>query len=449
MHRRTFLKLSAGMAALESMRPRRLLAQSRADYTVEIAPLALELAPGKIVHTTAYNGQVPGPLLRMRESESVTIDVINQLQWPEVVHWHGLWIPSSVDGAMEEGTPMVPPAGGRQRVTFVPRPSGFRWYHTHGYAGHNLKKGTYSGQFGCLMVEARENPGRYDQEVFLTLHDWEPYLMGSDDGFMNPIYRYASINGKLLGAGAPIRVKEGERLLLHALNASPTEEHWLALPGHTLEVVALDGNAVPRPRKVRMICLSPAERVDAIVTMDSPGVWVLGEVRKHLQAAGMGVVVEYANRTGKPEWRQPQALEDWDYTAFADESPRGPGADIETVPLVFASKFRGHGDMDYWTINGRSFPATDIGKFEEGKRYRLIFDNQSQDDHPVHFHRHTFELRNVEGKPTSGVRKDVVRVRARTKTEVELLAANPGPTLFHCHQQDHMDLGFMMLFRYV
>ena len=75
----------------------------------------------------------------------------------------------------EEGTPMVP-AHGRRRYQFVPRPAGTRWYHTHTMAGIDLHRGTYTGQFGFVFVEPAENPGQYDQEVFLALRDWEPYL---------------------------------------------------------------------------------------------------------------------------------------------------------------------------------------------------------------------------------------------------------------------------------
>jgi FtsP/CotA-like multicopper oxidase with cupredoxin domain len=85
---------------------------------------------------------------------------------------------------------------------------------------------------------------------------------------------------------------------------------------------------------------------------------------------------------------------------------------------------------------------------KEGLRHRLVFDNRSMDDHPVHIHRHNFELVSIQGAAMSGVYKDVVIVEARTKVEADLVATNPGNTLFHCHQQDHMDSGFMALFVY-
>ena len=82
-------------------------------------------------------------------------------------------------------------------------------------------------------------------------------------------------------------------------------------------------------------------------------------------------------------------------------------------------------------------------------RYRLVFDNRSDEAHPLHLHRHTFELRSVAGVATSGVCKDVVVVQPMSQTEVDLVANNPGLTLFHCHQQMHMDYGFMTLMKYV
>ena len=103
--------------------------------------------------------------------------------------------------------------------------------------------------------------------------------------------------------------------------------------------------------------------------------------------------------------------------------------------------------MDRWMINGRSFPDTETIPLKLGQRYRLIFKNESLDDHPVHLHRHTFEVRRMAGRTTRGILKDTILVKAGTESEVEFTANAPGLSLFHCHQQDHMDMGFMMLFQ--
>jgi FtsP/CotA-like multicopper oxidase with cupredoxin domain len=421
---------------------------SAPDVRLEIAPYTLEASPKHHFRTVAYNGQVPGPLLRMRQGEGQTVEIRNLSGDPEIVHWHGLYLPTEIDGAMEEGTPMIDP-GETVRYTLRPDPPGFRWFHTHTFAGKNLSKAQYGGLHGFLMIEPQENPGRYDREVFLGLHDWGGHFEGNDDGYMNPVYDVSTINGKMLGFGEPLRVRQGERVLMHVLNSSPTEVHWVALAGHSFQVVALDGNAVAQSQKVEMLRLAPAERVSAIVEMKDVGVWVLGEVRKHVQAAGMGVVVEYAGATGKPVWTQPRELV-WNYQQFAKPSGNTAGKDEAIrVELAFDSKFQGHGNEELWRINGKSYPNTDEPLLKEGHRYRLIMKNLSMDDHPMHLHRHTFDVRRVDGSPEmDGLRKDVVLVRAKSTAEVEFLANHPGRTLFHCHQQDHMDRGFMMVFRY-
>ena len=423
--------------------------QRSADYTIRIAPMRLEIAPGKIVHTTAFNDRVPGDLIRVRQGQQVTIDVINQTGISDIVHWHGMHIPSVQDGAMEEGSPEIAPNGGRRRYSWVAEPAGFRWYHSHIFAGHNVNRATYSGEFGFLMIDTASNPARYDQEIFLALHDWDGHVQGGSEGYQEVTYSHASINDRMLGFGDPIRVKEGQRVLLHILNASATLMHDLALPGHRFLVTALDGNPVPVPALVETIRLGPAERVDAVVEMNEPGVWILGETDPAIRKSGMGIVVEYAGRMGAPAWRDPSQF-DFQYERFGAQSPAAPpDPDEVVIPLVFKPKFEGYGDFDHWTINGLSWPKSQTVQLKQGSRYRLVLDNQSTDIHPVHLHRHSFELKALSGRPTAGILKDVVLLAAGKKSEITFTADNPGKTLFHCHQQDHMDSGFMMLFDYV
>lgn len=419
----------------------------KADIELHVSPVDIEVAPRKIIKTTGYNGSAPGPVLRLREGQSVTVDVFNETKIPEVVHWHGLFVPSEVDGSEEEGTPMVPP-GGMRRYSFVPRPSGTRWYHSHVHAGRDMKRATYTGQFGFLYVEPKEEPGRYDAEVFLALHGWDPHLDSQgDEGNLEVTYSIYSMNSHALGSGDPVRVKEGQKVLFRILNASATDQHRIALPGHKFKILSLDGNAVPVPREVDIIEMGPAERIDALVTMNQPGVWILGEASDQVRNAGMGVVVEYAGRGGAPHWSSPPNTA-WDYTIFgrAAATPEPAGG---VVPLVFRKKFAGNRWVDHWTINGKSFPKIDPIRVRANSRYRLRCDNQSDEAHPVHLHRHTFELTRFAGTATAGIMKDVIVVPARKQVEVDFTADNPGPTLFHCHQQLHMDFGFMTLFDYV
>ena len=455
---------AAGLGAYDAGSPGPAAAQ--ADYSLRIEACNLEIAPGVSVKTTAYNGQAPGPVLRVREGVPVTIDVANASASPDIVHWHGLAIDSLNDGAMEEGSPMIAP-GGQLRYSFTPRPAGTRWYHTHAGAGADLTLGTYSGQFGFLMVEGKADAGKatsagYDQEIFLAVHHWgprfvpmvetmrmesanQPLTTGSDVG-----YQYATVNQHMLGAGEPLRVKAGQRVLMRLLNASATENVVLALPGHTFKVIAMDGNPVPNPVAVEVLSLAVAERVDAVVEMNQPGVWVLGSTLAEARKMGLGVVVEYAGRTGAPVWNEPDSSHGpakWDYAQFA--LPASAAAPDETIPLTFhdvgalkGSKF------DTWTINNKSWPDVDPIKVTQGKRYRLVLRNGSGDQHPIHLHRHTFEVAKIGAKDLSGLRKDVINVMPLQTVAVDFVADNPGDTLLHCHQQLHRDFGFMTIIKY-
>jgi FtsP/CotA-like multicopper oxidase with cupredoxin domain len=277
----------------------------------------------------------------------------------------------------------------------------------------------------------------------------------ADEQFEGPkgyevTYDLFSINGKMLGQGDPIRVKPGERVLFHVLNASASENRSLALPGHTFRVMALDGNPVPTPADVPVLWLGTAERISAIVEMNHPGIWVMGDLADDDRGHGMGIVVEYANAKGKPRWIKPKSFK-WDYTLFGKNGASTTQPD-ETIEMLIVKQNGADHGFNRWTLNGKAFSMDTkqpVYTVNEGKRYRLKFRNASDDVHPLHLHRHSFELVRVGGKPTSGVMKDVVMLGGFQEVEMDFVADHPGDTLFHCHQQLHMDFGFMALFRYV
>jgi FtsP/CotA-like multicopper oxidase with cupredoxin domain len=449
----------------------------KADYVLRIATGLVELADDQIVSTTLYNGQFPGPLMRFKEGQRTVVDIHNDTDTPELVHWHGQMIPTDVDGASEEGTPFVPAKGMRQ-IAFVPRPSGFRFYHTHVAAGSDLNRGTYTGQAGPVYIEPKDHLGAYDREVFLVMKEFVPSFSRGGDMAMdmlagNPIealqqagktadeaakgtpkgfevgYELFSINGRMLGHGEPIRVKEGERVLLHVLNASATEIRSLALPGHVFRVVALDGNPVPTPADVPVLWLGTAERISATVEMNHPGVWTLGDLADDDRVHGMGIVVEYAGRTGATQWVKPKPFR-WDYGRFGKPGVV-PATPDETIEMTIVKRNAAARGFNVWTLNGEAFSMETMKPMytvHQGRRYRLKFRNASDDVHPLHLHRHSFELTRIGGRPTAGVIKDVVMLGGFQELEFEFVADNPGLTLFHCHQQLHMDFGFMALFNY-
>jgi FtsP/CotA-like multicopper oxidase with cupredoxin domain len=165
----------------------------------------------------------------------------------------------------------------------------------------------------------------------------------------------------------------------------------------------------------------------------------------------MGIVIEYAHRTGKPQWVAPPAFH-WDYRRFGAANRTAADPD-ETIDMVFEKQNAAHEGFNIWTINGVAYAMTGemapaSHHLRQGKRYRLRLRNASDDIHPIHLHRHSFELTRLAGMPTAGIMKDVLMLGGYQEAEVDFLADNPGMTLFHCHQQLHMDFGFMTLFDY-
>ncbi|HEY6903695.1 MAG TPA: multicopper oxidase domain-containing protein, partial [Candidatus Acidoferrales bacterium] len=104
--------------------------------------------------------------------------------------------------------------------------------------------------------------------------------------------------------------------------------------------------------------------------------------------------------------------------------------------------------FNQWLINGKQYPHENEFMLQRGLRYRLVFRNQTDDAHPLHLHRHRFEIADINGKKTSGIIKDTVIVPYYGRATVDFTADQPGLTLFHCHIQQHMDYGFKALFRY-
>lgn len=496
MDRRKFIKLS-GVAPIVGILPASLFntvytnksrsqifghrisaPDEKADYTIHIDTGLIEVGSQYIISTTTYNGQFPGPLMRFKEGQQTVVDIYNDTDTPEQFHWHGQFLKVDVDGAAEEGTPYIP-AHGMLREVFIPGPSGFRFYHSHLVAGANLNLGQYSGLVGPVYIEPKHISYEYDREEFIVLKEFEPYLMRGGDMAMDFLpgkavpelqaiqekterqspntpkgyevgYKIFTINGRKLGHGKPIRVKYGERVLFHILNGSATEIRSLALPGHSFKVVALDGNPVPHPAEVPVLWIGTAERVTAIVEMKHPGVWIMGDLADDDRGNGMGIVIEYDNHKTKPQWITPKPFK-WNYLLFGRNNSAAPEPD-EIIKMTFAKQQAAENGFNRWTINGVAFDMMSMKPMfhlREGKRYRLQMHNASDDIHPMHLHRHSFELTKINGKSTSGIIKDVVMLGGFQEMEVDFTADNPGLTLFHCHMQLHMDFGFMALFDYL
>src|SRR5574341_127445 len=345
LNRREFLR-SAGLAAAGIalggsgvLLPRRAVSASGVREIELIAKeVRWELAPGKVVKAMTYNGQVPGPALRLHEGERVRISLKNEVAEPTTIHWHGVDVPNAMDGV--PGITQEPVQPGETFVyEFEARPAGTRWYHTHFQEHKQMDLGLVAP---LIIDPADPELFAFDREYTLVLDDWAtgtgPALprttegiagaRGSMGGMMGgmmsgrmgrmmegmmggggmgmgsqtPTYDTLTINGKAYPATEPLRVRKGERVRLRLINASADHTHVIRLAGHRLKVTHTDGNPLVQPVEVDAVPIAPSERYDVFFVADQPGAWFLYCAEPGHTAAGEQVLVVYEGREGaKPE----------------------------------------------------------------------------------------------------------------------------------------------------
>lgn len=406
MKRRHFLQLAAAATAGTFSERSFALSPSSEHIKLCIERTSVELAPDIVLETTAYNGQVPGPVLRMREGIPATVAVTNRTAQTESMQWYGL------PGGSAELLEQVVAPGITQIYQLAPLISGTRWYRSCNGASTCSEGATGEGRFGFLIVSPRNEKGAYDQEVLLAIRHWDARLGGSQS------VPYASFNDKLLGAGEPIRVRHGQRVLFRFLNASAKQETLLHLPGHRFEVVALDGSPVANRTPLNVLSLAPGERIDAVVAMNSPGKWILGSTKDAERSRGLGIHIEYANQSGDPRWLAPEAM-DWSYARFSTAKGLVPQhRKTSSVLLERSPKFR---NGFQWTFNGRAFP--DLGSlpvsYDSGLLLKMM--NATEVSHSVHLPHHNFLLARVHQIPVAGVKKDTLHLERYSVIEADVI----------------------------
>ncbi len=442
--------------------PRARAANGTMEIQLTAEEVAWELAPGKRIKALSYNGQVPGPELRVREGERLRVVFTNRLSVPTTIHWHGVDVPNPMDGVPDLTQPAVQP-GDTFVYEFDARPAGTRWYHTHFASTQQLDRGLYAP----LIIEPAEpEPNPPDREYILVLSAWvtgQGSPLPPSDGMMgwmmggmmgprssDPGYDTLAVNGKAFPATQPLLVREGDRVRLRLINASGARTHLIFLEGHRLRVTHTDGNPLQQPVTVDAVPIAPAERYDVEFTADRPGVWSLHDLLPGQTEAGLRVQVVYDGHEGQTEAplrRDAAGLALWSYAA-------GRGADTLPVPAGSTRDYRltlsgGMMGSDVWTINGRAYPDTDPLPVRRGDRVRLRLFNMSMESHPMHLHGHSFRLNAIGVRRLAApLVKDVVDVQPMEAAELEFVADNPGNWLFHCHKPMHMEGGMVALVRY-
>jgi FtsP/CotA-like multicopper oxidase with cupredoxin domain len=269
-----------------------------AEYTLTAEEIDWEPRPGLKLKGWAYNGQIPGPEIRVKEGERVRINFTNHLPVPTGIHWHGVEVPAGMDGVPGVSQNSVPP-GGSFVYEFTAKPAGTRFYHTHGSGGAIPDEAMQMqmGLYGAFIVEEGKNERRADREYTVILSDRNAALnpmmtdTNPDSDLMEPNLFF--MNGKAWPATDHLMVKQGERVKLRLINASSMSSHPMHLHGHTLKVGAIDGNRLRMPFSRDTVPLAPGERYDLEFVAKNPGLWSFHCHELHHADAGMGTLFHY------------------------------------------------------------------------------------------------------------------------------------------------------------
>ena len=423
---------------------------SRAPGTVEVtltaAPSRLALLPGVVTDAYAYNGSVPGPTLEVHEGDRVIIHFRNDLAEPTTIHWHGLHIPSDMDGS-----PLRPVApGGHYDYIFTIKPgtAGTYWYHPHpdSRTGYQIAKGL----FGAIIVRAADDPLPASlTERLLILSDNRFGADGSVD-LADPLSSQGQIdqeNGRegnvlfINGQVAPtVNIRSGELQRWRVINMSGARVYRLALSGHTLLHVGDDGGLFERPVEVPEIIVSPSERVELLVRgSGAPGSQATLRTLPYNR---------YVPQTRPRDWDIARDLLSVKYSA----APPVPAVPVPQVlrritPLDTAAATATHVIvMSQGLINGRTMDMTRVDvKAPLGGTEIWQLENVVGMDHPFHLHGFEFQVLDRDGVPEPYRSwKDVVNVpKHQTVRIIVHYADYPGKWMFHCHILDHEDHGMM------
>lgn len=435
--------------------------------TLTAAPATVRVA-GRPARTWAFDGQVPGPEIRLAVGDTLEATVVNRLPQPLTMHWHGIRLRNDMDGVAGVTQPAIAP-GGSFTYRFAVPDAGTFWYHPH--TGVQLDRGLY----GALVVTPRTPDQVADVPVLLD--DWTDGLAESPDEVLARLrqgsgggghdmagmdhgmggmggtggagdtgdvqYPAYLANGHSPDAPATYDGKPGQRLRLRLVNAGADTAFRVAVGGSGLTVVATDGFPV-EPVTVDTLSIAMGERYDVELTLPRSGGLALTAVADGkdgravlLLRAGTGSVAAPAS---DPAELQGRALRLADLHATpAVALPAGTPDRTYRVGLT-----GGMAAYD-WRISVPRVAGVPL-PVRQGERVRLVITNATMMAHPVHLHGHTFQV--VTGSGT-GPRKDTVLVPVMGSVTIDVVADNPGQWMLHCHNAYHAEAGMMTLLSYV
>ncbi len=400
-----------------------------------------------------YNGQVPGPILRVKLGETIRVKFTNKLPQETTIHWHGVRVPNAMDGVPGVTQPPIKP-GESFTYEFTPKDPGTFWFHPHVRGSEQLERGLY----GVLIVED-EYSQKYNQDIALVVDDW--LLQNNwqiDPNFVTPMdLMHDGRWGNVITVNSKLQftqeVKAGERIRLRFVNASNARVYRLYFPKKLNPIaIAVDGMYVRKLFDPNGFDLAPGNRLDVDITIPKnakPGdvFKITDQFTRKTNVLATLKVVEGKVKT--PDFKPPAnpKVPVWEKAQYI---PNDKSYVLDAIIIRRPGMGRGMGSGRNmgpeikWTINGKAYPDYEPFTFKYGTFNKFIFENKSPRLHPMHLHGQFFKVVKRNGKVVDeGFFRDTVLVYPRESVEVALVPLDKGRWLNHCHIQEHADAGMM------
>ncbi len=409
------------------------------EFRMTAKPERVRLFEGREIEVWAYNGQVPGPTLRVKLGETIRIRFQNDLPQPTTIHFHGVRVPNAMDGVPGVTQPPIAPGEGFV-YEFTPKDAGTFWFHPHVRGSEQVERGL----FGVLIVEDTPSLG-YSQDVVWVLDDWR---LTKDGSAIDPRFNTGgdlmhdgrwgniiTVNGKL---NHELVVAPGERIRLRLVNTSNARAYAPNFAGLDAKVIAVDGMYTQAPLDPAGFVLAPGNRLDLDIRFNPEQAGELYAVvdqfssRRNYQLASIRVdgqavkTPDFASpATAKvPAWKE--GMDVAVHTDFNLNAQRGGRFGIE------------------WQINGRPYANYKPTSLTVNKWQKLRFTNSSGRMHPMHIHGQFFKVLSRNGVAAKETYfRDTVLLRGREVVDIGMVPLDAGEWMMHCHILEHAEAGMM------
>ncbi len=465
LSRRGLFQAGAGLLLSAALPPLPAHATGSSEYRIAAAPARARLAgPARPeADVWAYNGTVPGSLVRLRQGEPARLVIENRLDQETTVHWHGIRLPNTMDGVPSLTQPPIKP-GERFVYEFTPPDAGTFWYHPHANSLEQLGRGLA----GAVIVEEREAVA-VERDLLWFLSDWRLTEEGGiassfgnrmEAAMSGRVGNTVTLNGRVPETE---KVRAGERIRLRLVNGALARIMALRFEAHEPVIVAIDGQPCdPHQPEGGRILLGPAMRIDVMLDMQGePGrrYTVIDDFYDDLSYQLTQLVYDEgaplrAHPLDAPLGLPRNPLPEPDLAAAERHDLTLQGGMMGGGIMTGMGGMMGMHEGAAWAINGLSMigdghagmePAL---TFRRGRSIVLKLRNETAWWHPMHFHGHSLKVLSRNGTLVPYRQwQDTVLMAPKDVVEVAFVADNPGDWMLHCHVMDHQMAGLMTVLR--